>query len=274
MIRKALLHLMVLFLLESQGIAKDKEPNSTIYWLFFDFPMAVRLKENPPGYLVEMHRQLISKMPEYTHQVVEASFPRIMDHMVRHQKVCTLLALKNPEREKFMVFGTPLMKGYPAGVIARKDNEKIKKFLAKPRLLDLDALLKDKSMNVGVVSQRFYGDKINKSLEKHHGAGVTERKGLTVDRELKTLLALRRLDIYVGYPFEASYNSDFVFYFVKDGLELLEPRVSCEKTEFGKTVVEKTEELRRKYKLDAEFGKIYQKYYPKSDQEEFRKLAE
>ncbi|WP_413943108.1 hypothetical protein [Bdellovibrio sp. HCB-162] len=257
----------------SQAMGKEADPK-TVYWLFFDFPLAVRLKEKPPGYLIEMHRLIIEKMPEYTHQVVEVPFLRIMEQMKKHQGVCSTMLLKNSEREKFIEFGTPIIKGYPAGLLALKNNEKLKKFMVKPRLLDLDALLKDKTMNVGIVSQRFYGDKINKSIGKHHGAGITERKGLNVDHELRTLLTLGRLDVYIGYPFEVEHNPNLVFYFVKDGLELLEPRISCEKTAFGKGIVRKTEELRSKYKLDAAFENIYSRYYPKAEQQEYLKLTQ
>jgi uncharacterized protein (TIGR02285 family) len=134
-------------------------------------------------------------------------------------------------------------------------------------------MLADKSLQFGSVADRFYGKKISDSLKKHASSRVILRQGSLADRELRNLLKLGRIDIYFGYPFEADGNPKAHFYFVKGNHELLEPRISCEKTPFGEEVIAKTEEIRVKHKLDKEFSAIHERFYPKTMQEEFRHMS-
>lgn len=264
----------VLLIILSSLSALAKVPaktTQTIYWLFFELPPAVELRASPPGYMVEIHRLLTSHMPEYKHQVVEVPFLRILQQMKKKMKVCSLMVLKNPERSKFIEFGTPLLQGYPAGVIARKDDPKILKYVVKPGLVDFDRILKDESLTLGLITERFYGKKINSSLANKNEVKLMEKKSLNVDHELKALLGLGRIDVYLGYPFETD-NDKFTFYFIKDGLEVLDPRVGCEKSEFGKEVIAKTESLRKQHKLDEEFIKIYNRYYSTDAQKKYKSL--
>ncbi|WP_413568420.1 TIGR02285 family protein [Bdellovibrio sp. HCB117] len=262
--------LIILSFYSAWAQAPTKAPQ-TIYWLFFDLPPAVDFRASPPGYMVEIHQLLTARMPEYKHQVVEVPFLRILQQLKKKMKVCSLMVLKNPERAKFIEFGTPLLQGYPAGVITRKDDPKISKYVVKPGLIDFDRILKDESLTLGLVAERFYGKKINSSLAKKNEVKLVEKKSLNVDHELKALLGLGRIDVYLGYPFEAD-NDKFTFYFVKEGLEVLDPRVGCEKSEFGKEVVAKTESLRKEFKLDAEFIKVYNRYYSPDAQKKYKSL--
>ncbi|MBV2167510.1 MAG: TIGR02285 family protein [Bdellovibrio sp.] len=245
--------------------APCKVDGATIYWLFFDAPGAVNLNvhdHEAPGYLLEVHRLLVDKMPEYKHQVVEVPFLRILEQMKKKKGTCTLMIIKTPERESFMEFGTPLFKGIPAGVIASRNNAKLIRYMTKSGVVDLDMMLKDKNINVGVITERYYGKKINESLVKIHGAQLIQKRRKNAAQELKSMMAMGRLDVYLGFPFEVAFNSDFIFYPIKGNSELLQPSISCEKTAFGKAIIAKTEELRRKQGLDSEIEKIYTRYAP------------
>lgn len=254
----------VLFSLLPWSAHCEKE-RATIYWLFFDTPGAVNLNANDqeaPGYLLEAHRILISKMPEYKHQVVEVPFLRILQQMKAQKGTCTLMIIKTSERESFMEFGTPLLRGISAGVIASRSNAKLIRYMTKSGVVDLDLMLKDPNINVGVITERYYGKKINESLVNIHGAQITQKRRKNADQELKSMMAMGRLDVYLGFPFEVAFNSDFIFYPIKNNSELLQPYVSCEKTAFGRSIISKTEELRRKQGLDSIFEKIYTRYAP------------
>lgn len=257
------------------ALTSSKSDKKTIYWLFFELPGAVNLtaQNEPPGYIMEIYYRLKDKMPEYTHQVIEVPFHRSLQQMKRKKNVCSLMVLKNPERDRYMYFGKPYLAPMPAGVIAAKDNEKVLKYVKNSKIQDLDKMLGDKSLQFGSVADRFYGKKISDILEKQASSRVLMRQGSLADRELRNLLKLGRIDIYFGYPFEADGNPKAQFYFVKGNHELLEPRIGCEKTPFGEEVIAKTEEVRSKYKLDKEFSVIHERFYPKSMQEEFRLMS-
>ncbi len=258
----------VLFSLLPLSAHCEKE-RTTIYWLFFDVRGAVNLNakdQEAPGYLLEVYRLLISKMPDYKHQVVEVPFLRILQQMKAHKGICTMMILKTPERESFMEFGTPLVKGVSAGVIASRDNAKLIRYMTKSGVVDLDLMLKDPHINVGVITERYYGKKINESLINIRGAQITQKRRNNADQELKSMMAMGRLDVYLGFPFEVAFNSDFMFYPIKDNAELLQPYVSCEKTAFGKTIISRIEDLRHKHGLDSAFEKIYTRYAPLATQ--------
>ncbi|MEN0057751.1 MAG: hypothetical protein AAGB31_02860 [Bdellovibrio sp.] len=261
--------LALIFLMVSCGeksSAQDKREK--VYWMFFDLPHVVNLRgEGPPGYLLEVHQLLTQQMPEYTHQVIEVPFIRIMQQMKKAQKVCTLMILQTPEREAFMEFGTPLMEGFPIGVIARKDNRKLSKYIPEPHIVDFVKVMEDKKISLGIVANRFHGKTITELLDKRNKSGITLRKGTNTDLEMKSLVHLRRLDLYLGYPFEVRNDPKLAFYFIKGGVELLGPRVSCEKTEFGKKIIARTEEIRKRGKLKPQLAAIYKKYYSKELQE-------
>lgn len=234
----------------------------TIYWLFFDFPSTVNLS-NPdrPGSLVEVYRLLKDKMPEYKHQFVEMPFSAAIQQMKTKKGSCSLMFLKNSEREEYMTFGSPVFVGTNAGAIIRKDNQKLKKYLDSENAFDLDNMLKDKSIKVGLIANRYFGKKITQSLQVRKGAGIIRKQGLNVDRELNSMLALGRIDVYIGYVIELRNKAKMGFYSIKGVEETMRPRVACEKTRFGQEIIDKTESIRSRYKLDAEFSKIFERYY-------------
>jgi uncharacterized protein (TIGR02285 family) len=276
--------LIVLFALGLIGISQagasektsPKNPDKkTIYWMFWELPGAVNMANDhePVGYIMEIFYLLKTKMPEYTHQVIEVPFIRSLEQMKKKPGTCSLMLLKNPEREKFMTFGKPYIPGMPAGVLAAKDNKKIIPYVTNSKVIDIDKLLKDRSIEFGVVAGRFYGQKISEGLKAHPSAKVLLKQGSQVDRELRNLLKLGRIDVYFGYPFEIEGNERAQFYFVKGNTDLLEPRIGCDNSPLGEEIVAKTEESRAKYKLDKEFIAIYERFYSKSMQEEFRKMS-
>lgn len=242
----------------------------TIYWLFFDFPPAVDFHNRArPGSIVEMHRILVEKMPEYKHQVVDIPASAAFQQMKMKKGSCSLIFLKSAEREEFMKFGSPLLQGEAAGVYIRKDNAKLKKYLEdgeNSKVLNLDEMLKDKSVRLGVQYGRFYGKKINESLGVRKGAGIITKQGINGDKEFKAMLHLGRIDAFFGYSSQCKSNLNLEFFHVKDNYEFLDPRVSCEKSAFGDEVIAKTQEARRKYRLDSEFAKIHKKYQLNADQ--------
>lgn len=266
----------ILFWCVSAAAINSPQSNKkTVYWLFFELPGAVNLtvQSEPPGYIMEIYYLLKDKMPQYTHQVVEVPFHRSLQQMKKKKGACSLMILKSPERDRFMYFGTSYMAPMPAGVIAARDSEKVLKYVKNSKIEDLDKMLTDKNLQFGSVADRFYGKKISGSLEKHVSSRVLMRQGSLADRELRNLLKLGRIDIYFGYPFEAAGNPKAQFYFVKGNHELLEPRIGCEKTPFGEEVIAATEQVRIKHKLDKEFSLIHERFYPKSMQEEFRRMS-
>jgi uncharacterized protein (TIGR02285 family) len=201
-------------------------------------------------------------------------FMRTIQQMKKKKGLCSLMILKNPERERFMTFGEPYIVGMPSGVIAAKDNDKVSKYVSGGgKVIDIDKLLSDRGVQFGVVAGRFYGKKISDGLTKHPSAKVLSKQGSLVDRQLLSLLKLGRIDVYFGYPFETAGNDNAQFYFVRGNTELLEPRIGCDKSNLGKEIVAKSEKVRSKFKLDKEFAVIHEKFYPKSMQEEFRKMS-
>lgn len=266
---------VILWCVSAVALDSAKSDKKTIYWLFFELPGAVNLtaQNEPVGYIMEIYYLLKEKMPEYKHQVVEVPFQRSLQQMKKKKGVCSLMVLKNPERERFMYFGNPYMAPMPAGAIALRDNKKVLKYVNNSKIDDIDQMLSDKSLQFGGVAGRFYGKKISSGLERHVSSKILMRQGSLADLELRNLLKLGRIDVYFGYPFEADGKSLAQFYFVKGNTELLEPRISCEKTSFGEEVIAKTEEVRTKHKLDKEFSTIHERFYPKSMQEEFRRMS-
>lgn len=255
-----------LFIIVGNAVDKKTPPGPpTIYWLFFDFPSAVDLSNSDrPGSLVEMYRVLTEKMPEYRHQVVDIPVMMAIQRMKMNKNSCSFMFIKNPEREDYMTFGAPLFQGDSNGIFVRKDDMKIKKYLEdkdKSKVLNLDEMIKDKSIRIGIQNGRFHGKKITDSVNLRKGAGVVTKQGSNVDKELRVMLSLGRIDAYFGYSLEPNNKSNIEFYYVKDNFEKLEPRISCEKTAFGEEVIAKTQEVRHKYSLDSEFAKIFKSYY-------------
>lgn len=145
-------------------------------------------------------RQLITQMPQYRHEFVDAGFPRF-EAMVRQQglALCSPLHVVTPERLEWLYFTTvhpPMLSRQVHLVLRRESLPKFESFGAVPSLAEI----LQRSDLVGLLPKdRSFGIKIDPMLKER---GELAPKTVVAGRSMHLLAMLRagRMDYTLEYP--------------------------------------------------------------------------
>ena len=246
----------------------------------------------PPLYIVDgerkgegivdqaLQRQLLPALSAYRHRIFEVPLQRLELTIKVEPQACALGLLKNPEREKTMLFSIPFLAQIPPGVLVRStDRERVASYLERSGKLSLSRLLDDGRLVVGVGSARSYGATIDQLLAPYKGKPNLFTSFAT--RPAQSLLqmeAIGRVDVVPAFPYEASYlgiaTGDGAralrFYPLAEQPDYILGHAVCSKSEFGAGVINAIDGVLRKRAVqDAIAG-----YYESWLDEESRGLAQ
>ncbi|PXX37781.1 TIGR02285 family protein [Undibacterium pigrum] len=221
-----------------------------------------------------LQRHVIPALPAYQHKLIHVPLKRLELMLRDEPNACALGLFKNAEREKTMVFSTPFFAQIPPGaMIPRAQIAQLRPYLGAADKLSLSRLLEDETLTVGVQSGRSYGAAIDELLQMYKEKGkknIFLNSAPNAAKSLFQMNALGRVNLILGYPYEASFlngrdSADFVdlkFYPLQEQPPFLLGYVACSKSPFGELAIEQINAVLARRDLLESIASYYEGWLP------------
>lgn len=280
-----LLSVSLLCVLFFSGSANGQGSVKDLVWYHAQFP-PVTIPSGPDagtGFYDKITQSIIQKLPEYYHRLVVANYQRILHEIEEGNNVCCASLYKTAERDKFTAFSIPVVVVLPNGItIKKKDRAVFSPFINSDGEIELEQLLSDQNLRLGIAEGRKYSGGIDEILQGHiSSSNVIARKGSDVFKGLLDMLFRGRIDYLLGYPVEAQYlagqigrRDEILFYPVAEvSTQITLGHVGCPDTPWGRLVIEKIDEILRKHRATPEFYEYYENWLDDQTAKDYRKIA-
>lgn len=223
---------------------------------------------------------LKENLPEYNHDEMTSNLSRHYYNFKHGQKVCNVGLYKTAEREEFLHFSIPSFFTLPTVLVIKK--ERLANF-GGSKTVQLDALLKDGKMTIGTATNRSYGKDVDTILDKYKDQGnIFVFEGEELSRSFFHMLKLGRLDALISLPEEAIYQAEKLG--LKDEIMTLTieenqggydswlSSVGCSKTEWGKKIIEKINQILLAQRPTKRYREAYERWLDESSLANYREL--
>jgi uncharacterized protein (TIGR02285 family) len=237
--------LAIVSLMGLSGISYAKD---TLIWLLRDMPPATIFSgaDQGKGAIDQLMPLLIARMPEYDHLLMRVNRARGTQMLKDGVFACDPTLLWTPERAKDIVFSIPTYAVFSNGLIVRR--EELTQFAPymDGDVIDLRALLASKTVKIGVVAERSYGQVIDPILSKVADGELSLHYGNDAIGSLLQMERLGRLQGLISYWPEALYQAhqqgitdqELTFLPVKDVPKYQFTHVGCADTTQGRQALE------------------------------------
>jgi uncharacterized protein (TIGR02285 family) len=146
------------------------------------------------------------------------------------------------------------------------------------KVVSLEELLKNDKLRLGIAEGRSYGKDLDALLKKHEGQKhVYARAGKELYKGLFQMLMADRIDYLLGYPMEAMYfagefgvSNQIVNIALKESDEYRLTYVGCSKTEWGKQVIDRIDEILKKERTTDQYRAFHERWLDENSLEVFR----
>ncbi len=236
------------------NVAQAAEPEIT--WYATDFPplYIVNGPQRGQGYYdLVLKRHLIPALTDYKHRYVDdLPIQRVQMLLDTDAASCQVGLFNSPERQRKWAVSEPFLAPIPPGAfLRRRDAPRLAGLLDADGKLSLSKVLESGKMTVGVRSGRSYGAGADAVLKAFDGKPNVFR--LTTPDAAKSLfqmVAAERVDVVLGYPYEAAYhlaqddpsaNKALKFYLLSEQAEFVLVHVVCAKSPLGQDVIRKVD---------------------------------
>jgi uncharacterized protein (TIGR02285 family) len=181
----------------------------TIMWLQYDLPPAYIFEGKYRGQGMQgmVDQYLGEHMPEYHHKISKSNLKRVEAELKSEKHVVCGGLLKTPDREAQFEVSIPHAISLSAAVIIRRDRlGEFQPFLDSEGNLELERVLTQSDLTVGIALGRQYSGIIDDSLSKHQGhPNIYVRAGGNISDGLLKMLMASRIDYSILYPYEVQY---------------------------------------------------------------------
>ena len=179
---------------------------------------------------------------------------------------CQVGLFKTPERERKWAVSEAFLAPIPPGAFARRsDSARLAGFLEADGKLSLSKLLNSGQMSVGVRSGRSYGATADALLKGYDGKpNLLRLTTPDASKSLFQMVAAARVDVVLGYPYEAAYhlardnpaaNQGLQFHLLREQTVYVLVHVVCAKSPPGQEVIRKVDAvLNQPGRRDAMLG--------------------
>ncbi len=153
---------LLIFAPESRGSEK-------LIWLLRDLaPLTVfDGPKKGQGMIDQLMPVLIASMPNYQHVILRVNKARAIQMLKDQPLACDPTLLWNAARANSITYSTPII-GLHSNVLAiRRENQPLLEPFVHDQTLDLLAMLKARTVKLGVIAQRSYGEWIDEQVS--HG---------------------------------------------------------------------------------------------------------
>lgn len=247
----------------------------TIVWNSVEFPPSLitqgELKDK--GYSDNARVVVAKTLKQYNHELIYANSARIINNLKQKENNCFAGLNKNPDRENFILFSEPFMYSLPNELIIKKENlHKFQKFMNKDGVVDLELLLKDKTMKLLYTKERAYSKFIDKLLRKYENQeNIIYRPASDLTKGFLKMLDLNRADYIIEYPVMVKYNSksdnEYASLAIKNANKIFPVYIGCSKTKVGEDVIRSMNEVIKENEL--QFNHYYADFLPKDTKKRY-----
>lgn len=266
MLHKTLLWCLCIF-------ALNLNAREVINWVYSDFPPAFILKGEykNQGY-AQLTQTLIKKnLSGFTHAKIKANYGRSSLLISKNNNYCHAALLKTNKRQKFIEYSNPayLLLGNKL-FVKEKSLFKVKPFI-KNNSIDLNALLNTDTFTLAISKGSVYGEIIDSAIMNNKkNLSVYERTAEDYFVSLSKLLNLdnRQIDGFIGLPVEEFYvtksnkQPQHSSFSIQGSEKYHLGYIGCSKTNFGKHVINKVNEVLKNYKTPV-INNFYKQWLPK-----------
>lgn len=223
---------------------------------------------------------LKENLPEYNHDEMRSNLSRHYYNFKQGQKVCNVGLYKTAEREEFLHFSIPSFFTLPTVLVIKK--ERLADF-GGTKTIQLEPLLKNGKVTIGRAKNRSYGKDVDAILDKYKGRdNVFVFEGEELSKNFFQMIQLGRLDAMISLPEEAIYQAERLG--IKDEIMTLTieenqvgydswlSSVGCSKTEWGKKIIEKINQILLVQRPAKRYREAYERWLDESSLENYRKL--
>jgi uncharacterized protein (TIGR02285 family) len=237
--------LAVLTLMGLSGISHAKD---TLIWLLRDMP-PVTIFTGPDqgkGAMDKLMPLLTARMPQYDHLLMHVNRARGTQMLKDGIFACDPTLLWTPERAKSIVFSIPTYAVFSNGLIVRQQEMAQFAPYMQEGAIDLEALLASKTVKIGVVAERSYGQVIDPILSKVPDGELSLHYGNDAIGSLLQMERMGRLQGLISYWPEALYQArqqeiadeDVAFLPIKGTPKYQFTHIGCSDTERGRQAME------------------------------------
>lgn len=228
--------------------------DTEITWYATDFPPLYIINGPQRGegyYDLVLKRHLIPGLGGYKHRYVDdLPIQRVQMMLDTDAASCQVGLFKTPERERKWAVSEAFLAPIPPGAFMRSsDSAAIAGYLTPDGKLSLTKLLEGGKMTVGVRSGRSYGTAADTLLKGYDGKpNVFRLTTPDASKSLFQMVTASRLDVVLGYPYEAAYhlaqdnpsaNKGLKFYLLSEQTDYVLVHVVCAKSPLGQEVIRK-----------------------------------
>lgn len=260
------IYFIVIFLYVGQVSANT---DKTITWYKPEFPplSIVNGPYSGKGYSDRIENYLINQMEDFDSKVLISPFKRTLRDMKKGLNVCSVTLLKNPEREKFIIFTKPARLLLPNSLVVRKsDLPKFNDFKDKLGRVSLEKIIQSGRTRIGYSSGRSYTKPIDALLDKYKEYEyMSERFGNDGPKGLLRMLIKGNIDAMLAQPVESQFHGRTIG--VPDDIALLPISeikdytvgyIGCSKTAWGEAVIENINTLLTEAVKRDDFRSFYE----------------
>ncbi len=231
----------LIFLLKwtSPVMAKD-----TIYWQTYHRPPGIiQVGEHKnQGFIDKVLALIIKNMPEYKHAMPTASLARAIADIKAGKQVCHPALHADDTRKQYMYFSQPAMMNPMNRLIGEK--HKLANLLSQPTGITKASLV---DYTFALIKDRTYDGGYDQFVQ----SDINHEKLIYISSEtldtLFHLVALKRVDFTIGYPFELEHflsknpalRDEIGSYKLPGTPAFSVGYVACPKTAWGKETIEK-----------------------------------
>jgi len=222
-------------------------------WHVAKFPPFMNINENSKnGICINAMNTAINKLHDYKHNISVIPFSRTMEEIKVLNLVCFPCFLKNKDREESMYFSKPFTAfSMQHGIVVKsKSIDKIKQYISKENVIDLEKLLNSKIFKLGIANRRSYGNEIDAIIKKYDGEeNIYRRSGSNVSEGfLQMMIVDRDIDGTIIYnaklnnllkKYNKEIKKDFVFLKIKNLPDINYLYMACSKTKDGEVFINK-----------------------------------
>lgn len=178
-------------------------------------------------------------------------------------KSCAPGLFKNGDRGS-IVFSSPYLAALSPGIFGLKDSEATtKRFESKLGQLNLQQILKDGKLTVGVVAGRSYGADMDKILASYAGKpNIYQINSRDAVDSLKKMLLKKRIDLVLANPYEPGFL-EFTFWPLADQPDYMLVYAACARSDEGKEIIADINKILRQPSVREAARKYFESWLKK-----------
>ncbi len=275
----------VLCLLLSASASAEDKPVVTWYVLDFAPAHIVSGAAKGQGYHDANLYALIKQLPELQHRIIYSNGPRAYEALRNTPNACHPATVWTAERAEFMYFSKRVVNwGLPNGLIIRaRQAADFAPFLNAAGELQLEKLLTESRLRIGIIAKRSYGADIDAILARHRDQVLETVSSNLLASNLNKLDTQNEFDATIGYATELYYltwsntvPANFQILPIAEARKLMPVVFGCSKTAEGQQLIELIERTLPQPQVQAAFASAYLNWLPDARMQTYyrRRLAE